>query len=94
MNKWRSSEAHQRKIQLEGKAEANRCVLSCFLKIWIVEHHITERGREFQMVGPADLNPLNPADLNPRERVLTESMCTGRAEGTQRNMRMDEGRKI
>ena len=61
-----------KKIQLEGKAEANRCVLSCFLKIWIVEHHITERGREFQMVGPADLNPREP------KTVLTygaQSLC-------------------
>ena len=31
------------------KAEANRCVLSCFLKVWKVEHDVTESGKEFQM---------------------------------------------
>ena len=36
-----------RTIQLEGKAEANRCVLSCFLKVWIVEHDLTESGKEW-----------------------------------------------
>ena len=30
------------------KAEANKCVLSCFLKVvWIVEHDVTESGKEF-----------------------------------------------
>ena len=61
-----------KKIQLEGKAEANGCVLSCFLKVWIVEHDITEIGREFQMVEPADLNSREP------KTVLTcgtQSLC-------------------
>ena len=49
-----------RTIQLEGKAEANKCVLSSFLNVWIVEHDVTESGKEFQMVGPADLNPREP----------------------------------
>ena len=46
-----------RRIELEGKAEANRCVLSCFLKVWMVNQDISERGKEFQMVGPADMKP-------------------------------------
>ena len=54
------SEAHRGQIQLEGKAEANKRVLSCYLKVWIVEHDVTEGGDEFQMVGLADLNPREP----------------------------------
>ena len=52
---------------------------------------MTEIGREFRMIGRADLNPREP------KTVLTcgtQSLCaleTGRAEGTQRNIRMNEG---
>ena len=35
-------------------------VLNCFLKVWIVEHDVTESGKEFQINGPADLNPREP----------------------------------
>ena len=29
-------------------------------RTWIVEHDVTESGKEFRMVGPADLNPREP----------------------------------
>ena len=46
--------------------------LSCFLKVWIVEHDVTERGREFQMFGPADLNPHEPKTVLT---CRTQSLC-------------------
>ena len=80
-----------RTIQLEGKAEANKCVLSSFLNVWIVEHDVdvTESGKEFQMAGPADLNPREPKTVV--DMWNTKLMCTRRAESTRRNIRTNEG---
>ena len=38
-----------------------------------MEHDVTESGKEFQMVGPADLNPREP---NSADMWDTESMST------------------
>ena len=87
------SEAHWGQFNLEGKAEANKFVLSSFLNVWIViARRDSESGKEFQMVGPADLNPREP------KTVLTcgtQSWCaTRRAESTRRNIRTNEGWQI
>ena len=58
----------------------------------IVEHDVTESGKEFRMVGPADLNPHEPKTV--LTCGTTKLMCTRRAESTQRNIRTNEGRQI
>ena len=87
------SEAHRGQYySTRGESGSKQVCLKLFLEgIWRVEHDVTESGREFQMVGPADLNPREPNTVLTSGTVL---MCTRRAKGTQRNIGMNEGWQI
>ena len=62
--------------------------LKLFLESMDSGARLTEKGKEFQMVGPADLKPREP---NTVLTCRTELMCTRRTEGAQRNIGMNEG---
>ena len=86
------SEKHRGQFNyIEGKAKANRCVLSCFLKVWIVEHDVTERVRNSN--GGAGRSEPTRAEYSAN-MWNTKFMCTKRAESTRRTIRTNEERQI